>query len=194
MCTSPEKVSFSKFSLRNWRHFWHCIFLLIDLTGRWYLIVNVPRPKQLIPQKWIYFSGYMWLVLQSGFSLNTIALIRSYLFWMTHHVSKFNLGNPGLNNGPQTPEEMRGKGKPATGHTGASERLFGNYNAIISGINKGKVRRKRSWADKHWAARVSSPKEPIWIIPVCFDDHLFQLGLVFTKRVFSLRQVVSEEV
>lgn len=61
------------------------------------------------------------------------------------------------------------------------------------------TRYRMNWKEKskcRWtrSSRFSSPKESSWIIPVCLDNHLFHLGLVFTYSTFTLRQVVSEEV
>lgn len=40
-----------------------------------------------------------------------------------YHVSKLDFGDLGLNNGPQTPEEMRRKGKPVCARVIFLERL-----------------------------------------------------------------------
>lgn len=54
---------------------------------------------------------------------------------MTHHVPKFNLGNLGLNNGPQTPEEMRRKRKSANRYTSVNKEITKDYNGIIKEID-----------------------------------------------------------
>ncbi len=42
--------------------------------------------------------------------------VKICLCFFVYHISKLDFGELGLNNGPQTPEEMRRKGKPVCVH------------------------------------------------------------------------------